>query len=40
MVIAALLAFAILLVAWIFAPSGNSTERGPVTEPEVVPAAA
>lgn len=40
MVIAALLAFAILLIAWIFAPGGTSAERMPVIEPEVLPAAA
>jgi hypothetical protein len=34
MVIAALICFAILLVAWIFAPDGRSTTSPAATEPE------
>ena len=36
MVIAALICFAILLVAWVFAPDGR-TKSVKVTEPEAVP---
>ncbi len=39
MVIAALICFAILLVAWIVAPDGR-TETATIAEPEVVPATA
>ena len=39
MVIAALICFAILLVAWVFAPDGR-TKAAKVTEPEAVPATA
>ncbi len=39
MVIAALVCFAILLVAWILAPDGQ-TEVTRATEPEAVPATA
>jgi len=39
MVIAALVCFAILLVAWVVAPDGQTTSAH-VTEPEAVPAAA
>jgi hypothetical protein len=39
MVIAAMICFAILLVAWILAPDGQ-TEVARVTEPEAVPATA
>ncbi len=40
MVIAALLSFAVLLIAWIFAPSGSSTEALTLTESEALSAAA
>ncbi len=40
MVIAALVAFAILLVAWIFAPSERSAETSRATAPEALPATA
>lgn len=39
MVIAAMICFAILLVAWILAPDGR-TKAARVTEPEAVPATA
>jgi hypothetical protein len=39
MVIAALVCFAILLVAWVVAPDGQ-TKSARVTEPEAVPATA
>ena len=39
MVIAAMICFAILLVAWILAPDG-SAKAARVTEPEAVPATA
>ncbi len=40
MVIAALVAFAILLVAWIFAPSERSSETSQAATPEALPATA
>lgn len=40
MVIAALVAFAILLVAWILAPSERAPEAAPSPAREVVPATA
>jgi phage shock protein PspC (stress-responsive transcriptional regulator) len=40
MVIAALVAFAILLIAWIIAPSERSPEVTPATAPEGLPATA
>ena len=40
MVIAALVAFAILLVAWIFAPSERSTAISQAATPEALPATA
>ncbi len=40
MVIAALVAFAILLVAWIFAPSERTPEAPRATAPEALPATA
>jgi hypothetical protein len=39
MAIAAMICFAILLVAWVLAPDGR-TNTARVTEPEAVPAAA
>jgi hypothetical protein len=39
MVIAAMICFAILLVAWVVAPDGE-TKAARVTEPEAVPATA
>jgi hypothetical protein len=39
MVIAAMICFAILLVAWVVAPDGQ-TKTARVTEPEAVPATA
>ena len=39
MVIAALICFAILLVAWVIAPDGH-TEVARATEPEAIPATA
>jgi hypothetical protein len=39
MVIAALICFAILLVAWVFAPDGR-TETTRVTEPDAIPVSA
>ena len=40
MVIAALVAFAILLVAWIFAPSEHASEVSPATKGEAIPVTA
>jgi hypothetical protein len=40
MVIAALVAFAILLIAWIVAPSERSPEPMPSAVPEALPATA
>jgi hypothetical protein len=40
MVIAALVAFAILLIAWIVAPSERSPEPTPATAREALPATA
>ncbi|HYI67039.1 MAG TPA: hypothetical protein VEW95_08965 [Candidatus Limnocylindrales bacterium] len=40
MVIAALVAFAILLIAWIFAPSESASKAQPAPSPEAVPATA
>ena len=40
MVIAALVTFAALLVAWVFAPDGRSAERTIVRAEDVVPATA
>ncbi|MEO6578960.1 MAG: hypothetical protein ABIO99_08710 [Candidatus Limnocylindria bacterium] len=40
MVIAALAAFAALLIAWIVAPSGAATSAMPITTPEPAPAGA
>ena len=40
MVIAALICFAILLIAWIFAPSEVSPAASPAPSPEAVPVTA
>ena len=40
MVIAALVAFAILLVAWIFAPSESSPAASPTSSTEAIPVTA
>ena len=40
MVIAALICFAILLVAWVIAPDGQTDVAARVPEPEAVPATA
>lgn len=40
MVIAALASFAVLLIAWIFAPSGAPKRETPMVEPEAAPLAA
>jgi hypothetical protein len=40
MVIAALVAFAILLIAWIFAPSESSPKTSPAPSTEAVPVTA
>ena len=40
MVLAALITFAVLFIAWIFAPTGRSTERPVVRAEEAVPVTA
>ena len=40
MVIAAFVAFAILLIAWIFAPSESAPKTQPAPSPEAVPVTA
>ena len=40
MVIAAMICFGALLVAWVFAPDGSTKTDAHATEPEAVPATA